>query len=78
MKKIGACVAAAALGWAVAGIGYAKLPALSDEQKAKASEARAKADDAAKKDAEALTKYQDRAADNFKRTRASVKPEAQR
>ena len=49
------------------GLAYGKLPAPSDEQKAKAAEAKAKAEEAAKKDAEALGKSQDRAADNFKR-----------
>jgi hypothetical protein len=77
MKKIAACVAAAAFGWA-AGIGYAKLPAPTEEQKAKAAEAKAKADESAKKAAEALAHSQDRAVDNFKRTRASVKPDAKR
>ena len=78
MKKIAACALAAALGWAVAGIGYAKLPAPTDEQKAKAAEAKAKADEAAKKDTEALTRCQDRTVDNFKRTRAHVKPQPKR
>jgi hypothetical protein len=74
MKKIAAVTAALAFGWAAAGMTYAKLPAPSDEQKAKAAEVKAKADDAAKKDAEALAKYQDRAADNFKRVKAVKKP----
>ena len=77
MKKIAACVAAAALGWA-AGVGYAKLPAPTEEQKAKAAEAKAKSDEAAKKDADALARSQDRATENFKRTRAGVKPETKR
>ena len=47
----------------------AKLPAaapLNDEQKAKAEEAKVKAAEAAKKEADLLTKYQDKATDNFK------------
>jgi hypothetical protein len=67
MNRIGAFVAAAVLGWGAANFASAKLPDLSEEQKAKAAEAKAKADDATKKDAELLGKYQDRAADNFKR-----------
>ena len=77
MKKIAACAAAAALGWAAA-VSYAKLPAPTEEQKAKAAETKAKAEESAKKDADALARSQDRAADNFKRTRASVRPEAKR
>lgn len=49
------------------GVASAKLPALSDEQKAKAAEGKAKADEGAKREAELLGKYQDRAAENFKR-----------
>ena len=52
----------------------AKLPApapLNDEQKAKAEEAKAKAAEAAKKEADLLTKYQDKAADNFKAKQAA-------
>ena len=45
----------------------AKLPAPSDEQKAKATEAKAKADEGAKRDAELLGKSQDRAVESFKR-----------
>ena len=77
MKKIVACAGIAALGWTLAGVGHAKLPALTDEQKAKAAEAKAKADESAKKDAELLTKYQDKAADHYKRTRG-VKAEAKK
>ena len=43
----------------------AKLPPLSDEQKAKAEETKAKAAEAAKKDTELLTKSQDRVADRY-------------
>ena len=49
------------------GIASAKLPAPTEEQKAKAAEAKAKADDVAKREGELLGRYQDRAADNFKR-----------
>ena len=77
MNRIAACAVAAALGWSAA-TAYAKLPAPTDEQKAKSAEAKARADEAAKRDAEALVKYQDRAADRYKRTRATVKAEAKR
>ena len=57
----------AALCLFTAGAVFAKLPvpAMTDEQKAKAEEAKAKAADAAKKDAELLTKSQDRVADRY-------------
>ena len=65
-RKIGAVLAAAVIGCAV-GMASAKLPAPTEEQKAKAAEAKAKAEEAAKKDAELLGRYQDRAAENYKR-----------
>ena len=71
VAKASACMAAAVLGFVFAGGVSAKLPAPTEEQKAKAAEAKAKADEATKKDAEALAKYQDRAAENYKRTRAT-------
>jgi len=77
MKRIVACAGVAALGWAIASVGYAKLPAPTDEQKAKAAEAKARADESAKKDAELLAKSQDRAVDHYKRSRAA-KPEAKK
>ena len=58
-------LALAALCLFMAGAVYAKLPALTDEQKAKAVETKAKAAEAAKKDAELLTKAQDRVADRY-------------
>ena len=67
MRKIAAIAAVLVFGWTAAGLSFAKLPAPTEEQKAKAAEAKAKADDAAKKQAELLGKYQDRAAENFKR-----------
>lgn len=51
----------------LAGMASAKLPAPSDEAKAKAAEAKAKADEAAKKDGENLAKSQDRVADRYKK-----------
>ena len=66
MKKMGVSVTALVIGLAL-GTASAKLPAPSDEQKAKAAEAKAKADEGAKRDAELLGKYQDRAADHYKR-----------
>ena len=44
---------------------FAKLPAPSEEQKAKAVEAKTKAGEAAKKEAELLAKSQDRVADRY-------------
>ena len=54
------------------GMASAKLPAPSDEQKAKTAEAKAKADEAAKKDAEALAKSQDRAAEHYRKAKGAV------
>ena len=59
-----------------AGTAWAKLPApppMTDEQKAKADEAKAKAADAAKKEAALLAKYQDKAADNYKKGHGKAK-----
>ena len=66
MRRIGMAVAALVTGLAF-GAASAKLPALNDEQKAKAAEAKAKADEGAKRDAELLGKSQDRVADHYKR-----------
>ena len=65
-RRTGMTLAAALMGLAF-GIASAKLPALTDEQKAKAEEAKGKAADAAKKESELLGKYQDRATENYKR-----------
>jgi hypothetical protein len=46
-------------------VAVAKLPPLTDEQKAKAAEAKTKADEAAKKDAELLTKSMDQVAARY-------------
>lgn len=54
------------------GLAYAKLPAPSEEQKAKAAEAKAKSDDAAKKDGEQLGKAQDRVADRYKKEKGNA------
>ena len=67
MKRAALVTIALAL---VAGTAWAKLPApppMNDEQKAKADDAKAKAADAAKKEGELLAKYQDKAADNYKK-----------
>jgi hypothetical protein len=69
-QKIGSLVLAL-LVCCVAGLASAKLPALNDEQKAKAAEAKAKADDAAKRESELLAKSQDRVADRYKRERTT-------
>ena len=65
-RKPGLMVAALLTGLTV-GIAAAKLPAPSDEHKAKAAEAKAKAAEVAKKQAELLGKSQDRAVENYKR-----------
>lgn len=67
ITRIPAMLAALALGCAF-GIASAKLPAPTDEQKAKAAETKAKADEGAKRQAELLGKSQDRAAENYKRS----------
>ena len=53
------------------GAADAKLPAPTEEQKAKAAEAKDKAAEAAKKDAEALGRYQDRAVERYRKTAAT-------
>lgn len=49
------------------GAAYAKLPAPSEEAKAKAAAAKVKAAEAAKKQAEALAKAQDRVVERYKK-----------
>lgn len=58
-----------------AGTAWAKLPVppMTDEQKAKAEEAKTKAAEAAKKESELLAKYQDKAADNYKKGQGKAK-----
>lgn len=58
-------IALAALCLLMTGVVFAKLPAPSEEQKAKAAEAKAKAAEAGKKDAMLLAKSQDRVADRY-------------
>jgi gas vesicle protein len=65
-RKTATILAALLTGCAI-GFASAKLPAPTEEQKAKAAEAKAKADEAAKRDAELLGKYQDRAVEGYKR-----------
>lgn len=67
-RKITMAVAALLTGLTVGAVS-AKLPAPTDEQKAKAAEAKVKADEGAKRSAELLGKSQDRAVDNFKRSK---------
>ena len=64
-RKTGMILMALATGLAF-GIASAKLPAPTEEQKAKAAEAKAKADDAAKRAGEMLAKSQDRAVENYR------------
>lgn len=62
-----------------AGTAWAKLPAappLTDEQKAKAEAAKATAAEAAKKEAMLLAKYQDKAADNYRKGQGKAKAAA--
>ena len=59
---------------ATAGTVWAKLPAPSEEAKAKAAEAKAKADDAAKKDAVQLGKSQDKAVANYRKNKGIRSP----
>lgn len=70
-SELGNVVAAVAIVFAtITGTAWAKLPApapMTDEQKAKAEEVKAKAAEAAKKDGEMLAKYQDKAADNYRK-----------
>lgn len=54
------------------GLAYAKLPAPTDEQKAKAAEAKSKSGDAAKKAGELLGKAQDRVAERYKKEKGKV------
>lgn len=73
MKRTAVMTIAIALS---AGTAWAKLPApppMTDEQKAKAEETKAKAAEAAKKDATLLAKYQDKAADNYKKGQGKAK-----
>ena len=73
MKKRAAITALAMV--LAAGTAWAKIPAppMTDEQKAKAEEAKVKASEAAKKEAELLAKYQDKAADNYKKGQGKAK-----
>ena len=75
MTNIRAAIVALALA-IFAGTAMAKIPAppMTDEQKAKAAEAKANAAETAKKQAELLAKYQDKAADNYKRGAGKAKP----
>ena len=76
MKRAALVTIAVAL---FAGTAWAKLPAppaMTDEQKAKAEEAKAKAADAAKKEATLLAKYQDKAADNYRKGQGKAKAAA--
>ncbi|HYC48870.1 MAG TPA: hypothetical protein VED01_25610 [Burkholderiales bacterium] len=68
--KTSMAVAALVTGLAV-GMASAKLPAPTEEQKAKAAEAKAKAGEAAKKQAEALGKAQDRAVERYKKVQVT-------
>ena len=58
-----------------AGTAWAKLPVapMTDEQKAKAEETKTKAAEAAKKEGTLLAKYQDKAADNYKKGQGKAK-----
>lgn len=62
--RVAGTVAAATLA-VCSGLALAKLPPLTDEQKAKAEETKVKAAETAKKDAELLGKAQDRVAERY-------------
>jgi hypothetical protein len=67
MKRAALMTIALAL---MAGTAWARLPApppMNDEQKLKAEAAKTKAAEDAKKEAGLLAKYQDKAADNYKK-----------
>jgi len=72
MKRAAPMTIALAL---MAGTAWAKLPVppMTDEQKAKAEQAKTKVAEAAKKDSELLAKYQDKAADNYKKGQGRAK-----
>ena len=72
MKRVALTTIAFAL---LAGTAWARLPVapMTDEQKAKAEEAKTKAGEAAKKESELLAKYQDKAADNYKKGQGKAK-----
>ena len=65
-RGVWACLPALLVAGSV-GLAYGKLPAPTEEQKAKAAEAKEKAAVAAKKAGEALAKAQDRAVENYKK-----------
>lgn len=71
--KLTAVMAAFAMGMGGATMAAAKLPAPTEEQKAKAAEAKAKAAEAGKKAAEALAKAQDRAAERYRKEHGNAK-----
>jgi len=59
---------------AVSGAALAKLPPLTEEQKAAAAAAKAKADDAAKRDATLLAKEYDKVLANYRRNKGGAGP----
>ena len=69
-RTIWACVPALLVAGSV-GLAYAKLPAPTEEQKAKAAEAKEKAAAAAKKSDEALARAQDRAVEHYRKTKGT-------
>ena len=62
----------AVLACCAVGLASAKLPAPTEDQKAKAEEAKAKATEATKKENELLGKSQDRATEHYKKTKGGV------
>lgn len=54
------------------GLAYGKLPPPSEEEKAKAAAGKDKAAAAAKKEVEALARAQDRAVENYKKTKGGA------
>jgi len=63
----------------ITGTAWAKLPApppMTDEQKKAAEETKLKQAEAAKKENDLLAKYQDKAADNYKKSQGKAKAAA--
>lgn len=59
---------------AASGAAWAKLPPLTEEQKAAAAAAKAKADETAKKEAALMGKEYDKVLANYRRSKGGAKP----
>jgi hypothetical protein len=76
MNRNSMMVALALCAGLAAGTAYAKLPAAAPQTDAQKAEAAAKAKAAADKEAELNTKYQDKAAANYKKNKGIAEPKA--